>query len=119
MKAPEYQAMDDARQWKIPEAFKKYTTDEFELKVLDPKRSSEPIPGPRPRPEFHIFDKNRKKVAQFYPNGYSECLDEKFRAIFDKMVKDIETAAQDAYNEFMRMTTGKPFPEKWEPHFPE
>ena len=90
VKHPKYQAMDDARQSEIPAAFKRYATDDYECKEIEPVIPDAPYVGPIPRPTFEIFDKDRKKVATFFPNGYSECFDENFHPIFDKMASDCE-----------------------------
>ncbi|HUX99720.1 MAG TPA: hypothetical protein VMV49_09220 [Candidatus Deferrimicrobium sp.] len=117
VKHPKYQAMDNAREWEIPEAFKKYSTNEYEIKRREPIRTSEPVAGPIPRPNFEIFDKNGKLIAEFNPNGYSECFDEKFRSIYEKMVKSIEEAAQRGFQEYMKFETGKPYPQNLSPIF--
>ncbi|MGC9779463.1 MAG: hypothetical protein HZR80_09500 [Candidatus Heimdallarchaeota archaeon] len=98
-KHPKYQAMDDARQKVIPIAFKEFCTDAYILNRNDPyiSRNSENRPiGPRPRPTFEVINKERKMIAIFYPNGYSECFDNSFREIFDKINQRIEEAANNA-----------------------
>jgi hypothetical protein len=119
VKPPQYEAMDYARQEEIPEAFKKYSTKEYKLKKIEPRKDAEPMPGPIPRPYFEVFDKRGKLNAQFYPNGHSKCLEEKFKPIYEKIVESIEEAAQKRLQEYIKFETEKPSPEKYEPHFPE
>ena len=101
VKAPEYQTMDDARQWEIPASFEKYATQEYKLKRVEPTINEEKD-GPLPRPEFSVYDENGKLIAVFHPYGSFKCYDEKFQEIYDKMVQDIEKAAQKAYDDYMK-----------------
>ncbi|MFX1294243.1 MAG: hypothetical protein ACFFD2_05220 [Promethearchaeota archaeon] len=119
VKHPKYQAMDNARQSEIPSAFEEYATDEYKLKIIEPQTTSKPVAGPIPRPHFEIFDKNKKLVAQFYSNGRSECLDETFRPIYEKMVDAIEQAAQKALQEFLKYEPGEIGPRRFESGFPK
>jgi hypothetical protein len=116
VKHPKYQAMDNARQHIIPQAFERFCGDKYRLEVEEPFRPSEPIAGPIPRPTFHIF-KGKNKVAVFHPNGYAACYDNKFKSIFEQMRKVIEEEAQRALAEFER-GGGPPRPSD-PPHFPE
>lgn len=103
VKHPKYQAMDDARESAIPRAFKTYCKEDFKLKTIEPRRprDSEPIPaGPVPRPTFEVVDEQGEKMAEFYPNGYSKCFDEKFQNYFEQMIIVIEKAAQEALEDF-------------------
>ncbi len=100
VKHPRYQAMDNARQSEIPRAFAKYCGKEFEIKRIEPVREKDPKPGPIPRPTFQILNASGTLVAHFHPNGYSECHDESFRNIYEKMKDAIEKAAQRALEEY-------------------
>ena len=101
VKHPKYQAMDNARQHAIPRAFEEYASEEYTLKRIEPYIPEEPRPGPIPRPTFEVYNKDGEMVAQFYPNGYSDCKHEAFRQIFDRMVNTIEKAGQRGLKEFM------------------
>jgi hypothetical protein len=92
--------MDNAREYAIPRAFKEYCSSDFQLKRIEPFIPDEPRPGPIPRPTFEVYDKFGEMVAQFYPNGYSECKVELFRPFYDRMIKAIEKAAQRALKEY-------------------
>ncbi len=97
--------MDDARQDVIPIAFKEFCSDDYKLNRNDPyiSKNSEDRPiGPRPRPTFEVVNKENKRIAIFYPNGYSECFDKSFWGFFDKIVQRIEEAANSALEEYER-----------------
>lgn len=100
VKHPRYQAMDNARQHEIPIAFERHKTRDFRMKKIEPRESKERIPGPLPRPTFQVLDKKENLAAFFHPSGHAECRDESFRAIFDRMQRDIERAASKALDEF-------------------
>ncbi|MBD3406364.1 MAG: hypothetical protein GF411_09660 [Candidatus Lokiarchaeota archaeon] len=98
VKHPKYQAMDDARQSEIPRAFEKYCPEEYELDIIQPKR--DPRPGPIPRPTFRVLDSDGHLLAHFHPNGYSECHNDSFKDIYEKMKVMIEKAAKRGYEEY-------------------
>lgn len=102
VKHPKYQAMDDARQDIIPEAICDFCNDEYKIKRSEPyskSQHSHPL-NPRPRPTFEIINTENKRVAIFYPNGYSECFDKEFKTIYDKIVLRIKEVANRALTEF-------------------
>ena len=103
VKHPKYQAMDDARQDAIPKAINNFCNDDYKLKRNEPynsKNQDNRSSGPRPRPTFEVINKNNKRVAIFYPNGYSECFDNEFKGIYEKIVQKIDEAADQALHEY-------------------
>jgi hypothetical protein len=100
VKAPQYEAMDEARVAAIPEAFTRIFGAGFSLKVEEPRRSDPPAAGPVPRPTHHIF-KGLRRLATIYPNGHVECMDEGIRDKMEQMARIIEEAAAKAYNTAM------------------
>lgn len=101
VKHPKYQAMDNAREYAIPRVFEEYASAEYQLKRIEPYIPDEPRPGPIPRPTFEVYNNDGVMVAQFYPNGYADCKHDAFKPIYDRMVKEIEEAAQRGLKEFM------------------
>lgn len=100
VKHPKYQAQDRGRQEEIPRAFERHCGSEYEIEVVKPHLPKVPIPGPIPRPTFKIMDKSGKLVAHFHPYGHSECLDDDFRLLYNKMVEDVERAGLVAMERF-------------------
>ncbi len=98
VKHPRYQAMDNARQDAIPLAIDNYCGEEFQMKKIMPQ-SKQSRPGPIPRPSFHV-SRGADRVASFYPNGHSECFDDEFKEIYDKIVKDVEEVGEKALVQF-------------------
>ena len=98
VKHPRYQAMDNARQNEIPRALDRYCGEVYNWTKVEPQ-ASKGIPGPIPRPSFHVF-KGKDRVASFYPNGHSECYDDEFKKIYERIEKDVEKVAQEALKRF-------------------
>ena len=98
VKHPRYQAMDNARQEAIPNTIEKYCGDGFSMKKVIPKEKQS-RPGPIPRPSFHVF-KGKEQMASFYPNGHSECYDDEFKDIYDKILNDVEEVGEKALKKF-------------------
>ncbi len=70
------------------------------MKKIEPREPKERIPGPLPRPTFQVLDTKGNLAAFFHPSGHAECRDESFRAIFDRMQRNIERAANKALDDF-------------------
>lgn len=87
----------------IPKTFEKYCGKDFELKQIRakdyPQLTVAYLVGPR-RPTFAIYDAGGEVVAEFHPNGYANCKIDSFRSTFEKMVEDIEEAAQEIIKKF-------------------
>jgi hypothetical protein len=86
---PRYLAIHAKRVEIIPIAFRKYSSDKFNLKEIEQKREDGYIDWPY----FEVYDTKNKLVAVFYSDGKSECYAKSFREIHEKMVKEIEKAA--------------------------
>lgn len=90
-------AVEENREFMIPKTFEKYCGKDFELKRIRakdyPQLTVAYLVGPR-RPTFAIYDDCGDVVAEFHPNGYSNCKTDSFRTTFEKMVEDIEESAQ-------------------------
>ncbi|MHA1916843.1 MAG: hypothetical protein ACTSUV_00805 [Candidatus Ranarchaeia archaeon] len=80
----------EVRELVIPKIFKELNLKDYILKKTEQKVIPDVILEQKPRPKFHIFDMDKTKVATFLPNGHSECYDEKFRPIFEKIKKKIK-----------------------------
>ncbi|MBD3352020.1 MAG: hypothetical protein GF364_11090 [Candidatus Lokiarchaeota archaeon] len=103
VKHPKYQAMDQARELEIPRAIEEILEDfkDYELYKVEPVRDKK-ILGPIPRPKFYIRRKDDEEIiAEFHPNGYSECKNDEFKTEFDKINKRVEKVAQQALEDFL------------------
>ena len=97
---PRIQVQFDARQEIIPILFEKNCKDNYKLEIIPPKKEKDPKPGPIPRPTFRVLDDSGELIAYFNPRGNAECYKDEFKHFFDRMVKEIEKAADDALREF-------------------
>ncbi|MEA2071012.1 MAG: hypothetical protein U9O98_06945 [Asgard group archaeon] len=98
---PRLQVQLDARQNAIPASFEEICSkDNFELKIILPKKEKDPKPGPSKRPTYRILDNSGGLIAYFNPWGNAEYYNENFKPFFDKMVKKIEQAAAKALEKF-------------------
>ena len=100
VKHPRYQAQDVGRMEEIPRAFKRYCPESYELERIGPFREEDPRPGPIPRPTFRVLNEKGDLVAHFHPYGNSECHNDSFKDIFEKMARDIEQAGFSAMESF-------------------
>ncbi len=101
VKHPRYQAQDVGRMEEIPRAFERYCPHSYKIERVEPKRDPKTV-GPIPRPTFRIIDDTGRLVAHFHPYGHSECHEEAFREIYEKMARDIEQAGFSAMQQFER-----------------
>lgn len=99
VKHPRYQAQDVGRMEEIPRAFERYCPTSYKLERVEPKRDPKTV-GPIPRPTFRILDETGKLVAHFHPYGHSECHDDAFKEIYEKIAKDVEQAGFSAMTQF-------------------
>ncbi|MBD3160440.1 MAG: hypothetical protein GF309_16790 [Candidatus Lokiarchaeota archaeon] len=103
VKHPRYQAQDVGRMEEIPRAFRRYCPDSYQIERVEPKRDKQVI-GPIPRPTFRILNEQGNLMAHFHPYGHSECHDETFREIYEKMASDIEKAGISALNRYEKQS---------------
>ncbi|MHA1121487.1 MAG: hypothetical protein ACTSUW_00365 [Candidatus Heimdallarchaeota archaeon] len=81
---------------RIPMAFEKFCDKNYSLKEEIPEGIDESSEDARVKTIFHIFNKEKEKVATFNPIGEYQCLKDSFKDIFNRMVEDIEYAAYKA-----------------------
>ncbi len=99
VKHPRYQAQHVGRMEEIPRAFERYCPNSYRLERVAPKRDPKTV-GPIPRPTYRILNEKGELVAHFHPYGHSECYDDSFKEIYDKMARDIEQAGFSAMQRF-------------------
>jgi hypothetical protein len=97
---PRLRVQFDAREKIIPILFDKHCKSKYQLEIIPPKKERDSKPGPIQRPTFRVLDESGELVAFFNPWGKAECYKEEFKHFFEKMVKEIETTAKDALEEF-------------------
>ncbi|HUU79285.1 MAG TPA: hypothetical protein VMX55_13145 [candidate division Zixibacteria bacterium] len=97
---PRLQAQFDARQKIIPILFEKYCKENYKLEIIPPKKEKDPKPGPIARPTFRVLDSSGELVAFFNPWGNAECYKDKFKELYEKLVREIEKTAKDALRDF-------------------
>ena len=98
VKHPRYQAQDVGRMEEIPRVFERYCPESFKLERIEPARDPHMV-GPVPRPTFRVLNEG-KLVGYFHPYGQSECHDDSFKDIYNKMARSIKKAGVSAMKAF-------------------
>ena len=81
---------------RIPMAFEKFCDETYSLEKQIPKGLDKSSDDARVKTIYHVFNKEKEKVATFNPNGEFQCFKNSFKTIYDRMVEDIEYAAYKA-----------------------
>ncbi len=81
---------------RIPMAFEKFCDKTYSLEKEIPESIEHTSDDARVKTIFHVFNKEKEKVATFNPKGEFQCFKESFKLIYDRMVEDIEYAAYKA-----------------------
>jgi len=82
---------------RIPMAFEKFCDRTYYSMTKEiPEGIDESSDDARVKTIFHVFNKEKEKVATFNPSGEYHCLKDSFKPIYERMVEDIEYAAYKA-----------------------
>ena len=104
VKPPQYEEMDRAREDMIPRAFHDMCENDktYTLQTHKPKKSERNVPDGNTKAWYTVKNKKTgKQAAEFLPNGFFDCKDDGFKKYFDEIVQRVDSAAQQAYQEYI------------------